>query len=223
MPTDRDGMTFDRRTALKLSAAGLALGTVPVGSAAADSSLPDTSSVTPEDEASALDFAESFLKLDTKEQASTAWQKLSDRQAKAVTDAIQNNIEIRHQRSLNQGLTTDDVTTQGIPATYTDKTQHIVATAIIYELEHTIEWEASPGRNTYSRVRRSSNVRTPPPFWESSGVIRSNLQRADSFFNSYVEAEINHTQPLGGKYYPYIELQGRANGTGRTLKSNNNF
>lgn len=214
---------MNRRTVLKHSAVGLSVSAIPTSNVVADSSIPDASSVTPENEASALSFAESYLKLDSKGKAEAAWQQLSDKQAEAVTQAIQNNIEIRHQRTLQQGIGTSDASTQGIPVSYSDKVQHLVESAIIYELEHTIDWVADTTNNAVSQISTSTSGRSPPPFWEYRGVEESDLNPATSYFDSYVEGKVDHTQPLGGTYYPYLEVRGEGDGTGTTLQADNGF
>jgi hypothetical protein len=219
----REDSKVSRRDALKYSAAGLTALSLPVTSAAADSSIPNASKVSPENEESALSFAEAYLKLDKKNKAEAAWRNLSDEQAQAVNDAIQNNIEVRHQRTLNQGVSTNDLTTQAIPVSYTDKTQHIVATAIVYELEHTIEWNADTINNSVSGISEQTSGRSPPPFWEYRGVNDSDLTTRTSSFDSYVQGKVDHEQPLGDTYYPYLELRGSGNGSGETLQADNGF
>lgn len=203
-------------------AGGIAALSVPVSTASAASELPDPEGVT-EKESVALTFAESYLKITDEEKAAETWGQLSEQQATAVNEAIRGNIEIRHDRITND-TAGSDVGTNAIVASYTDRTQHLVESAVIYELEHTIEWSFDLQSDSVTTIHsRDSSMRSPPPFWEERGIVSSDLQNGPSYFDSYVEGQVDHEQPYGGTYYPELELRGQGDGTGSTILADNGF
>jgi hypothetical protein len=90
-------------------------------------------------------------------------------------------------------------------------------------LPNTIEWNADITNDTVSSVSRSTSGRSPPPFWEYRGVNDTDFSTSADSFDSYVEGKVDHEQPLGDTYYPYLELRGNGDGSGETLRADNGF
>lgn len=119
-------------------------------------------------------------------------------------------------------VSSDTVSPQAIPVSFSHTVEHIVLGQVIYYMTHTIDWEIDPAFTTVSDISRSTTGGTNVPFWNWNGVVDSNLDIYSSYFDSYVEGEVVHTVP-NNTYNPVIELRGNADGSGTVLQADNGF
>lgn len=224
MTNDKTNQEFSRRKALQLAGAslvGASLSTMNVAAKSTD--VPDPVSVNPDDEASVKEFLKSYLQLETVEEAETAWSGLTDKQEQAVVAALHKYGETRTETvSTNGRISSDSVSVQAIPVSYNHTVEHIVLGQVIYYMTHTIEWEVVSPYTTVSGISTGTSAGTNVPYWEWRGVSDSDLNTYSSYFDSYVQGEVEHTIP-NNTYNPVIELRGNADGSGEVLQSDNGF
>ncbi|MGQ3330669.1 hypothetical protein [Halorubrum sp. FL23] len=224
MVNDQPDPEFSRRKAVKLAGASLVGASLATTSVAAKSTdVPDPASVNPDDEESVKEFLKSYLQLETVEEAEATWSGLTDDQEQAVVAALHKYGETRTKTvSTNRRTSSDSVSVQAIPVSYNQTVEHIVLGQVIYYMTHTIEWEIVAPYTTVSGISTSTTGGTNVPFWEWRGVSDSDLNTYSSYFDSYVQGEVEHTVP-NNTYNPVIELRGNADGSGEVLQSDNGF
>jgi len=221
-----DVRSMNRRRILKASTVGAmvaGLGVLPGTTVAESSEIPDPEKVDPSDEESLEHFTEEYLQLDSVNQAEKAWSGLTDKQEQAVVETIHKNWETRTETVTTEGsASSDSVSPQAIPVSFSHTVEHIVLGQVIYNMTHTIEWEVVPPYTTVSNISRSTTGGTNVPFWNWNGVVDTDLDTFSSYFDSYVEGEVVHTVP-NNTYNPVIELRGNADGSGTVLQADNGF
>ncbi|MFC4408425.1 hypothetical protein [Haloarchaeobius iranensis] len=129
-------------------------------------------------------FVRVSFELGDTQEVRQAYRNLSDRQLRTVREAVERFSEVEVK------LETEDVTTNGIPASKTASVNRQIAGETVHSTEHTVELELQSDGETVINASHTSSGSDEAPLWHHKGLDYSDIQVVDG--SSQVDASAIH-------------------------------